>query len=861
MNQNTQHNLCDLCGLAIGRHPFARSFDGQEKSFCCLGCMNVYAILLESGVIASGQDVRETEVFKRSLALGLISNGGQTGKESLAPIPAEAQTQEVLLQVSGMWCSSCGWLIEHTLKKERGVVSAEAFFASDLVKVKYCPQYLPPDRISERIAGLGYKASECSGDNEIANAERRDLLLRLGIAGFLYLNIMTLSMALYVGYFEQIAESVRRFLPFVLMALATPIMFYSAMPILKPAWHGLRNRMIRMETLLGLGILTAYVYSAVQAFLGGHVYFDTASAIVTLVLVGKVIERNAKEQTSRAITLLYRMMPKKVRLLARTAAGIEEKFISIDALTVGDIFLVKAGERIPADGEVITGSSHADESLLTGESTPVEKEPGSRVIAGSLNSGGVLEVRASKVGEDTTLMQIIKLVEQALGSKSSLERTVDRISRVFVPGVIAVAAMTFLVCWLGGFTELSEALMRAITILVIACPCALGMATPLALTAAIGAASRRGILVSDSRVLETIRKVDTIVFDKTGTITEGDFALLEFEPIQTGSEAGSFAEVSSGSFSSLSAKALRLSGEHGFARQVIDTEESLRLVASLERYSEHPLSRAVLKRAEVEGLELLEARNVEIRKGLGVTGSVAGHRVFVGNRHLAEEEGVWMNFSTEMRAESLEAKGLTVAFFGWDGQLKGLMALGDQVRPEAEFVITDFRRRGVKTMIVSGDAQATTSRVASLVGADDFIAEALPADKTAVVERLQQQGQFVAMIGDGINDAPALAAANLGIAVGSGADVAMKAAAIVLMTNSLGKLSDVFDLANKTWRIVRQNLFWAFFYNSLGISLAVAGILNPLMAAGAMLLSSLSVIGNSLRLSRGNLERRGVGNR
>ncbi|MBS1791452.1 MAG: heavy metal translocating P-type ATPase [Acidobacteria bacterium] len=850
MAEETNDKLCDLCGLTVNRYPFARSFEGEEKSFCCLGCMNVYAILLESGVIASGQDVRETEVFKRSMALGLIATRDQNGKDALPPIPADAQTQEVLLQVSGMWCSSCAWLIEHTLKKERGVVSAEAFFASDLVKVKYCPQYLPPDRISERIAGLGYKTSECSGDNEIVNAERRDLLLRLGIAGFLYLNIMTLSMALYVGYFEQIAESVRRFLPFVLMALATPIIFYSAMPILKPAWLGLRNRVIRMETLLGLGILTAYVYSAVQAFLGGHVYFDTASAIVTLVLVGKVIERNAKEQTSRAITLLYRMMPKKVRLVARTAAGIEEKFVSVDALNVGDVFAVKAGERIPADGEVIAGSSHADESLLTGESVPVEKEPGSRVIAGSLNSGGVLEVRASKVGEDTTLMQIIKLVEQALGSKSSLERTVDRISRLFVPGVIAIAALTFLVCWLGGFTPLGEALMRAITILVIACPCALGMATPLALTAAIGSASRRGILVSDSRVLETIRKVDTIVFDKTGTITEGDFALLEFEPIQTGSETESLAEMAQEEFSLLFSTTVRLGDEHRVVPPAFDAEESLRLVASLERYSEHPLSRAVLKRAEEERIELLEARDVEIRKGLGVTGSVAGHRVFVGNRHLAEEEGVWINFSMEVRAESLEAKGLTVAFFGWDGQLKGLMALGDQVRPEAELVIADFRRRGVKTMIVSGDAQATTARVASLVGADDFLAEALPVNKTAVIEQLQQQGQFVAMIGDGINDAPALAVANLGIAVGSGADVAMKAAAVVLMTNSLGKLSEVFELANKTWRIVRQNLFWAFFYNSLGISLAVAGILNPIMAAGAMLLSSLSVIGNSLRLGR-----------
>lgn len=839
MTDETKH--CELCGLAIGRNPFTRSFDGEDKLFCCLGCMNVYAILLESGVIASGQDIRETEVFKRSLALGLIATGGRDGKDVLPPIPADAPTQEVLLQVSGMWCSSCAWLIEHSLAKERGVVSAEAFFASDLVKVKYCPQYLPPDRISERISELGYRASECSGDNDMANAERRDLLLRLGIAGFLYLNIMTLSMALYVGYFEQIAESVRRFLPFVLMGLATPIIFYSGMPILKPAWRGLLNRIVRMETLLGLGILAAYFYSAAQAFLGGHVYFDTASAIVTLVLVGKLIERNAKEQTSRSITLLYRMMPKKVRLLS----GNEEKFVSVDALNVGDVFVVKAGERVPADGEVIEGFSHADESLLTGESTPVEKEPGSRMIAGSLNAGSVLQIRASKVGEDTTLMRIIKLVEQAMGSKSSLERAVDRISRLFVPGVVAIAALTFLVCWLGGFANSGEALMRAITILVIACPCALGMATPLAVTAAIGAASRKGILVSDSRVLETIRKVDTVVFDKTGTVTEGNFALLEFEPVQ-------LKQIRQARYSAARvSKRLVEVDNRLLTRAVLHRcEGALQLIASLERYSEHPLARAVLKHAESEGVELLEAKEVEIRKGLGLTGRVAGHQVFVGNRRLVEDSGDWMDEAPLRRAKTLEAKGRTVAFFGWDHQLRGLLVFGDRVRSEAAQVFNGLRQRGVKTMIVSGDALATTAWAAESVGADDFIAEALPGDKTAVIEKLQQQGQFVAMIGDGINDAPALAQADLGIAVGSGADITMRAAAIVLMTNSLSKLSEVFDLANKTWRVVRQNLFWAFFYNTLGISLAVAGVLNPILAAAAMLLSSLSVIGNSLRLSR-----------
>lgn len=852
---------CELCGLAVGLHPFTRGFGGTEKSFCCLGCMNVYAILLESGVIAAGQDVRETEVFKRSLALGLISTGGAKTSHAAPPIPADAQTQEALLQVSGMWCSSCAWLIEHALSGERGVVSAEAFFASDLVKVKYCPQYLPPNRIAERIAELGYKASEYTGENETAdaaNSERRDLLLRLGIGGFLYLNIMTLSMALYVGYFEQIADSVRRFLPFVLMGLATPVIFYSAMPILKLAWRGLVNGVVRMETLLGLGILAAYVYSAAQAFIGGeHIYFDTASAIVTLVLAGKLIERNAKERTTRAVTLLYRMMPKKVRLFI----GGEERFVAADALNVNDVFIVKAGERIPADGRIVEGCSHADESLLTGESTPVEKETGSTVVAGSVNIGNVIQVRATKVGGDTTLAQIIRLVEHALGSKSSLERAVDRVSRIFVPAVIVVALLTFLVCSLGGFTNSGEALMRAITVLVIACPCALGMATPLAVTSAIGWASRQGILVSDSRVLETIRNVDTVIFDKTGTVTEGNFDLLDIwaapdalpaSPVQFAAGAQRVSDTAAQFSSALLTNSLRHGGNAVVSsdRRFAPINESLQLIASLERYSEHPLGRAVVRQAVEQGIEFQEAKEVEVRKGLGVTGRVAGHQVFIGNRRLAEEQAMFIPEAAELRAQILESEGRTVALFGWDGTVKGSLAFGDRLREDAATVFAELKKRGIRTMIVSGDAHETTAWTAAAVGADDFLAEALPDEKTAVIEKLQAQGVTVAMIGDGINDAPALAQANLGIAIGSGADIAMRAAAVVLMSNSLGKLLEVFDLANKTWRIVRQNLFWAFFYNTLGISLAVVGVLNPILAAGAMLLSSLSVIGNSMRLSR-----------
>lgn len=831
---------CGLCDLPVGRHPFLGSFDGTDKSFCCLGCLQVYTILRESGALAEGQDIRQTELFQRSLAMGLISNSEWKAEQTVgqpAAISPETPTQEGMWQVSGMWCSACAWLIEHALSQERGVVSVEAFFASDMVKVRYCPQYLPPDRVAERIRQLGYQATQDTADQDAMAADKRDLLLRLGIGGFLWLNIMTLSTPLYVGYFEQISESVRRGLPFVLLLLATPVVFYSAQPILRLMWQGFRNRVVRMETLLGIGILAAYVYSAVQAFRGGkHVYFDTASAIVTLVLLGKLIERNAKERTTKAITWLYRLMPKKVRLWFDG----KERFVAAASLSVGDLFIVKTGERIPADGVVVEGASHADESLLTGESIPVEKEPGSQVVAGSINVGGVLQVRATKIGADTTLAQIIHLVEQALGSKSNLERTVDRLARVFVPAVLVIAALTFLGCWLSGWTDVSEALMRAITVLVIACPCALGMATPLAITAAIGAASRQGILVSDSRVLETIRRVDTVIFDKTGTLTEGDFTLLDY--------------VDEAAHSVTGASASRSLGVEGFSPKKSAKEErfiaeTLPLVASLERYSEHPLGRAIVRRAEQANVTWLDAQQVEVHKGLGITGTVAGYNVFVGNRRLAEREVHGVPAFLAEQAQTWESVGRTVAFFGWDGQIRGLLMFGDRIKEDAAAVVSALKQRGIQTMVVSGDARATTAWVAASVGANDFLAETLPTDKTTVIKQLQARGQVVAMIGDGVNDAPALAQADLGVAVSSGADIAMRAAAIVCLSRSLNRLLPVFDLAHKTWHVVRQNLFWAFFYNTLGISLAITGILTPILAAVAMLFSSLSVIGNSLRLT------------
>jgi heavy metal translocating P-type ATPase len=762
---------CTLCGL-----------DSGAAAFCCAGCENVYAILLESGVIASGQNFRETELFQQSLRLGLISNRS----EAPPPIPAGAETREAVFHVGGMWCTSCGWLIEHALTRTRGVRSAEVLFASDLLKVRYCPQYLPPERIVERVDSLGYRAAEYTGPSNQGDAERQDLLLRTGIAAFLSMNAMMFSLVVYASYFEAIS-GFGRYIPFVLMAIATPSVFYCGAPILRMAWAGARMGVLRMESLLAMGIVTAYGYSVVLAFSGStHVYFDTACAIVTLVLTGKLIERGAKEKTVRALTLLYRLMPTKVRLLVEG----DERFVSLEALRPGVHFRVKSGERIPADGVVVEGRSHADESVLTGESAPRPKSPGDAVVCGSVNTGGVLEIQATRVGADSTLAQIVRTVEKATANRTKVERAVDRIARIFVPVILLLALGTF-AGWQWRTGKPAEALLHAIAVLVIACPCALGIATPLALTSAVAGASRRGVLVSDTRVLETIRNVDIVVLDKTGTATAGAFTLVD-----TSGDRSRMAEL-----------------------------------AAIEACSEHPLARVVAD-AYATGLR---ASEVTIHQGMGISGVVAGVTYFIGNRRMVGQ------------APACPTSG-TTAYFGWGGEVKGAMNFGDCIRPDAVELCRNLRRRGVRTLLLSGDSAAATESVASAIGADAWKAEATPADKVATIRDLQQRGEVVAMVGDGANDAPSLAQADLGIALGSGADIAMQAAPLVLMGPSLAGVTDTLDLAQRTFRIVRQNLFWAFGYNVAGMALAITGVLNPILAAAAMVLSSLSVIANSRRL-------------
>ncbi len=798
----TPQRHCDLCDLPAGREPLARPFEGAERAFCCAGCLNVYTILSESGLIATGIDFRETELYQESLRLGLISTG-DPGERALPP---DAETREGLYQLSGLWCSSCGWLIEHAVSREYGVVSAEVLFTSDLLKVKYCPQYLEPGRIPQRVEALGYRIAEYSGDREVDRSEWRDLLLRLGIAGGLWMNVMLFSLVIYASYFESIAEGAHRVVPFILLALATPAVFYSGWPILRLGFLGLRQGVVRMEALIATGVLAAYGYSVIQAFLGGqHYYFDTACAIVTLVLAGKALERGAKEKTARSISLLYRLMPKKARLLQDG----RERFVAVEAVEPGMTLLVKPGERIPADGIVSEGISPVDESVITGESEPRAKVPGDEVVGGSCNGAGVLQIRATRVGEAGMLAQMIRSVESAVASRTPLERAVDRAARVFVPSVLLIAVATLAGCRITGI-PFTESMMRAIAVLVIACPCALGIATPLATTAAVGAASRRGILIRDARVLETFESVDLVILDKTGTATEGEFRV----------------------------------------RAATLEPPSLTLLASVESRSSHPLARALVHYAEELGIDFDAPMDVEIRQGQGIGGRVRERRVLAGNRTLMELENVPLSPELVAQAQAWELEGLTVVFCAVDGFAAGSVAFGDRLRAGAASLVENLRRQNIATMLLSGDSCETTARIAARLGVDEFHGAVTPGGKQEIVRGARSAGRVVAMVGDGINDAPALAAADLGIAMGSGTDLAMQAAPVVLMGDSLDRICETFEIARSTRKVVRQNLFWAFFYNSLGIALAIAGILNPILAAGAMVISSLSVIGNTFRLDR-----------
>ncbi|HEY8283629.1 MAG TPA: heavy metal translocating P-type ATPase [Chloroflexota bacterium] len=734
---------------------------------------------------------------------------------TIPPIRAnDGAPARIDLAIGGMTCASCVARIERKLGKLEGVSSVNVNLATERASVAYDPSLVQPAGLISVIEAAGYGAApaveEAAAGEDEDEGRRRDLGRRrrlLGLGVVLSAAVMALAMIPRLMDFPTMGSH-----NYLLALLSLPVWAYVGRGFHRGALVNLRHGAANMDTLISLGSSVAYIYSLAVTFAGSDqpVYYDTAALIVTLIYLGKYLEAAAKGRTGEAITRLAGLQPRTARVVRNG----QERDLPIAQVVEGDTLLVRPGERVPVDGIVLAGESSVDESMLTGESLPVAKAPGDAVIGATVNGTGLLRVRATAVGRGTVLAGIIRLVEQAQGSKAPVQRLADRISSVFVPIVLVLATLTFL-GWLLTGHGLGQALVPAIAVLVIACPCALGLATPTAIMVGTGRGAGMGILIKGGESLERIQALTTMALDKTGTITGGKPRLTDVLPL----------------------------GE-------LAAEEILRLAAGVERASEHPLGQAVVRGAEARGMALPPTpESFHSITGGGVRGMVEGREVIVGSRRLLADWGIDAG-SAARTLEALEADGKTALLMAVDGTLAGVLAVADTIKAGAPAAVGALRTLGLDVALITGDNRRTAEVVARQVGIEQVLAEARPEEKTIEIARLQGEGRVVAMVGDGINDAPALARADVGIAMGTGTDVAMAAADITLVRGDLRSVPEAIALSRATMRTIRQNLFWAFFYNLILVPLAALGVINPIFAAAAMALSSVTVIGNSLRLSR-----------
>jgi P-type Cu+ transporter len=734
--------------------------------------------------------------------------------------------EKIELTVTGMSCAGCAGNVERALKGLDGVAEAYVNLATAKATVVFDPGRVTPSDLVRAIRNAGYgvaAAPEAPGSQ--ADREYRSLKVSVAwgavLAGLIFLGSMR-------HWFPWMPYVLQNF--FVLWALATPIQFYLGLRFYRAAWSALKHGTANMNTLVAVGTSAAYLFSVVATLLPGffrragvepQVYFDTSAVIIVLVLFGRMLEARAKGKTSDAIRRLMGLRPRTARVV-RPEGEVE---VPVEEVDPGDILVVRPGERVPVDGVLVEGRSSVDESMITGESLPVDKGPDDEVVGATLNKWGRFTFRAVRVGEDTTLARIIRMVEDAQGSKAPIQRLADVIAARFVPAVIVIALLTLAVwAFFGPQPRLVFALLNFVAVLIIACPCAMGLATPTAIMVGTGRGAERGILIRSGESLETMARVDTFVFDKTGTLTTGEPQATDVVPAA------------------------------GASRETV-----LALAAAVENGSEHPLGEAVVRRAKAEGMPIGSVAEFRALEGMGVEGVVSGRRVLVGSLRLGASEGVDVR-PLAQEAERLAALGKTVALVAVDGRPEGLLGLADTLKPGARDAIAKLRAAGRRVVMLTGDNAVTARALAAEAGIDEVQAEVLPGDKAETVRRLQAEGRRVAMVGDGINDAPALAQADVGVALGTGTDVAMASADVTLISGDLGAVVAAVELSRRTIRTIRQNLFWAFVYNVVGIPLAAGALypffgvlLNPMIASAAMAMSSVSVVTNSLRLRRAKI--------
>ncbi len=733
------------------------------------------------------------------------------------------------LQIGGMTCASCANRIEKKLNKLDGV-TANVNYATEKASVTG-PDDLDPQALIAEVEKTGYNAAlpapakgageEAGDEGESAeDAELRSLRQRLIGSAVLAVPVIAMAMipALQFDYWG-----------FASLVLAAPVVVWAGWPFHRATWMNLKHGAATMDTLISVGTTAAMIWSIVALFFGtagqpgvthafeltisrsdglGNIYLEVAAGVITFILMGRYFEKRSKRRAGTALRALLEMGAKEVSVLRD---GTEQR-VSVDELTVGDEFVVRPGEKIATDGTISSGNSAIDASMLTGESVPVEVSEGDTVTGATVNAGGRLVVKATRVGSDTQLAQMAKMVEDAQSGKAEIQRLADRVSGVFVPIAIAIAVAA-LGAWIGAGFPLSAGFTAAVAVLIIACPCALGLATPTALLVGTGRGAQLGVLIKGPETLESTRKVDTIVLDKTGTVTTGKMTLTDV-----------------------------------ITAEGVDRAELLRLAGGLEDYSEHPIAQAIAAGATSEVGDLPTPESFENIEGRGVQGVIDGHAVLAGRETLLAEWSQHLDEELRSAKQAVEAEGKTAIAVGWDGAARGVLVVSDQVKPTSAQAIAQFKELGLTPVLLTGDNRAVAEQVAAEVGIEKVIAEVMPKDKVDVVARLQDEGKVVAMVGDGVNDAPALAQADLGLAMGTGTDVAIETADITLVRGDLRAAADAIRLARRTLRTIKTNLFWAFAYNTAAIPLAAFGLLNPMLAGAAMALSSVFVVSNSLRL-------------